>query len=191
MKSGDGKVIAENMVGPHKMKFKRHGGSRQNEMLRTTIALLMTAPEGIDVSYKFAGEGNVDGNPSNIIDVSSRGSSFKIYIDAASNLPQMISYKGYRNVFFMKKEGMKDMSKEELIAMKKKMAEKMRERQPIETQIKFSDFRNVGNLLLPHRWTQSSGGKQTQNIDITSYEINPANIADKFGKRNVFIRKKK
>ncbi len=185
IKDKDGNVTRENVVGPHKMRIEKHGGAQQNEMLRTTVALLMTAPQGMDVAYKFAGMGNVDGNTSNIIDVSANGSTFRLFIDATTNLPQMISYQGHQNVFFMKKEGMKEMSKEELVAMK----EKMRDRQPAETQIKFSDFRNAGNLLLPHRWAESTNGKQSQTIDITSYEINPANIADKFGKQKVKIRK--
>lgn len=185
MKDGDGKVLTENIVGPHKMKFRSPHKGQQNEMLRTTMALLMKAPEGMDISYKFAGEGNVDGNPSNIIDVTANGSTFKLFIDASTNLPQMISYNSHQKNFFFKKGEMKDMPKEELIRMKKKMAE------PVEKQVRFSDFRTVSGLLLPHRWTESINGKQSQNIDITSYELNPANIEDKFGNGKVFVRKMK
>lgn len=185
MKDKDGNTLSENLIGPHKIKFARNGGSNQNEMLRMTIALLMKTPEGMNVNYKFAGEGNIDGNPSNIIDVTSNGSTFKLYIDASSNLPQMISYQSNQGVFFFKKDGTKEVSKEEILEMNKKRTE------PSETQIKFADFRSVGNIILPHRWTESVNGKQTQTTNITNYELNPANIADKFGKGGVFVRRMK
>jgi hypothetical protein len=176
----------QNISGSRGIQFKRQGGSGGNEMLRTTIAILMTAPQGSDVAYEFVGTGDVDGNPSNIIHVISNGSSFKLYIDTTTNLPQMISYFGNPknpNVFHIDK--LENLTKEQMIEMKKNMVE-----QTVHN-LKFSDFRNVGNLLLPYRWTETANGKQIQNIDITNYEINPANIADKFGNQNVFVRKMK
>ena len=60
-----------------------------------------------------------------------------------------------------------------------------------EFQLKFSDFRATGGLQLPFKWTQTIAGKDDEVFDITSYEINPANIADKFKEEptQVFVRK--
>ncbi|MEZ5426619.1 MAG: hypothetical protein R2747_10165 [Pyrinomonadaceae bacterium] len=167
-------------AGPH---------MRQNEMLRTTMALLLTAPEGADVTYKYLGEGDVDGNPSNIIEVSDGGSAFKLYLDKATFRPRMVSFEGhdFSKMVRFKKEDLKDLPKEDLIQLKTDLAKA----EPIEHQIKFSDFRSVGGLLLPYRWTESVGGREMQTIDITGYEVNPANIADKFQKQKVFVRKAK
>jgi len=49
-----------------------------------------------------------------------------------------------------------------------------------EFQIRFSDYRAMNGVLLPQRWTQTVGGIADETIDITSYEINPVNIAEKF-----------
>ena len=70
------------------------GAMRHNEMLRTTLALLLTAPEGTEVSYTFAGETTVDGAACNAVDVESNGSKFKLFLDKTTNLPKMISYHG-------------------------------------------------------------------------------------------------
>jgi hypothetical protein len=35
------------------------------------------------------------------------------------------------------------------------------------------------------------GGKDDEVLDITGYDINPANIADKFQQEKVFVRTKK
>ena len=61
----------------------------------------------------------------------------------------------------------------------------------VERQVRFSDFRSVGGLILPHKWTETVAGNAGETVDITSYEINPANIADKFQNQKVFIRTEK
>ena len=108
VKDADGKVLTENEIGPRKIIVEKEvnsGGSgmRQNEMLRTTLGLLMTTPEGTDVSYKFLGTGNVDGFATNNIEVSSNGSTFKLFLDASSNLPRAVSYTGGHKVHFVAK----------------------------------------------------------------------------------------
>lgn len=193
VRDNNGNVLTENLVGPNKIIVKEDvnfesGNFRQNEMLRMTMGLLMTASQGSDVIYKFLGVGNVDGNTTNMIGVESNGSSFKLHLDAATNLPRMISYTGQpHRVMLFSKDKLANMPKEKLIEMKTDFANA----EAVEHQIRFSDFRTVGNLTLPYRWSESVGGKQTQTTDVTSYEINPANIADKFGKEKVFIRKMK
>lgn len=162
-------------------------GERNNELFRTTLALLLTAPQGLDVTYTFAGEGNVDGNACNIVEARTGGSSFKLFLDKSTFLPRMMSYQGSElpNIVKIKKDDLKNASKEEIIELKIGAGNM----NSVEHQLKFSDFRSVGGLLLPHRWTEIVGDKQTQNIDIANYEVNPANIADKFKGQKVFIRK--
>lgn len=175
----DGRKIVLEKTGPH-IAHRSSGG----EMLRTTMALLMSAPEGTDVSYKFIGEGDVDGYPANVIEVSSPQASFKLFLDASTNLPRMISYAGH-STFVFRRHGNEEVSKAEVVELKRQTG------QTVEHQIRFSDFRTVDGLVLPHRWTESVSGKQSMIFDVTSYEINPANIAEKFGDTKVFVRKGK
>lgn len=172
-------------VPNNKMHAKHDNGMRNNEMLRTTIGLLLTAPQGLDVTYKYLGEGNVDGSTVNIIGVESMGDSFKLFIDASTNLPKMISFEGKQHrMIFVKKDDMPNMQKGEKMEFKVDMPNS----ESVETQIKFSDFRSVNGISLPHRWIESVGGKTMMTTDITSFEINPANIVDKFKDTKVFVR---
>ncbi len=177
MKTGDGdtntwtskdgnKVVVEKDV-----RIENTSGQRNNELLRTTLSLLLTAPEGTDVAYTFGGEGTVDGSTCNIVLAQSNGQTFKLFLDKSTFLPRMISYNSEMpHIIMIKKDGNS-------------------EGKSVEHQLKFSDFRTVGGLLLPYRWAESVAGKQSQTVDVTAFEINPANIADKFKGEKVFIRK--
>lgn len=171
------------------LKAETLSDNRHNDMFRMTLSLLLSAPEGLDVSYIFAGEGNVDGNSCNIVEARTNGSTFRLFLDKSTFLPRMISYDGrdFPQIIRVKKEGSGEIITENIVGTRIDPADG----KTVEHQVKFSDFRSVGGLLLPHTWAESVGGKQTQNVDITSYEVNPANIADKFKGQKVFVRKTK
>ena len=161
--------------------------TRQNDMFRTTFALLLTAPEGTDASYLYAGEGTVDGDSCDIIEVQSGGSSFKLYLDKSSHLPRMLSYMGMPMIKAVKLERQPGDAPKDVVTF----ARKLDKHESVEHQVKFSDFRYVGGLQLPHRWTQTVAGNPSETIEISGYEINPANISEKFKNQKVFVRTKK
>ena len=167
----------------------------QLRMARTALSLLLTAPQGMDVSYLYGGEENVDGTVCNIINAQVGGGTIKLYIGRDSNLPVMMAYTDAKPMVFqfrMHHDGEGDK-----IAGDKEVKVFDRHPAPPETaefQVKFSDYRNVNGVLLPYKWTQTMGGQTDEVIDVTGYEINPANIAEKFkgnGETKVFMRKAK
>ena len=205
IKKADGTVVSEDIKGNDSatlttedgkkikidkdVKIARSGeGSamRHNEMFRTTLALLLSAPEGTEVNYTFAGETTVDGAVCNAIDVESTGSKFKLFLDRTTNLPKMISYLGAPSkVMKVEKPASADSAARKDV---KVFVRKIEASEMVERQVRFSDFRNVGGLLLPHKWTETVGGNVGETVDIIGFEINPANIADKFQNQKVFIR---
>ncbi|HEY0429328.1 MAG TPA: hypothetical protein VGC76_16220 [Pyrinomonadaceae bacterium] len=160
-----------------------------NDLFRTTLALLLTAPQDINAEYTFAGEGSVDGISCNIIEARVGDSSVKLYLDKSTNLPQMMSYQDAKPMMFFrinKTDG--DAENDTKTFTRKVDAPEM-----AEYQVKFSDYRSVNGLQLPFHWTQTVGGKQDESIEISSYEINPANIAEKFSNQpqKIMMRMKK
>ena len=57
-----------------------------------------------------------------------------------------------------------------------------------DTLIKLSDFRTVGGVQLPHRWATTVNGQTKDTLDVLSYEINPADIAERFANKRVMVR---
>ena len=178
--SDDGKKIIIN-------KNEKGGGEhfRSNELFRTTLSLLLTAPAGLDISYVYVGEGNVDGYTVEIVEARTVGSNIKLYLDKTSNLPRMMSFQSHKPMIF--KVATEDV-KPDANGGIKVITRKTAESEMAEFQIKFSDFRNVNGIQLPFKWTQTVGGQADELTDITSYEINPTNIADKFNKSQPKIK---
>ena len=164
-------------------------GVKQNELLRLSLALLVTAPEGIDVSYTFAGETDVDGVAVNIVNAEFGGANYKLYIAKSSNLPVAMSYVGFPTptvLRFAKAEGVPSDAPRAAVAFTKTIDPSP----AVEHMVKFSDYRSAGNVQLPYRWTTSVGGVTKETFDITSYNVNPANLADRFQNQKTYFRVK-
>lgn len=174
-------VVSENKVGPM--------GEHPLELFKTTLALLLTAPQGLDVSYAYAGEGNVDGATCDVIDATVGEGKLKLFIDRATSLPRMLSFQGHKPmVMVFRKSSDGAPNKEDMKIFERRTAEP----EMTEIQIKYSDYRTVGGLQLPFKWTQTIAGAADESTDITSYEVNPANIGEKFknGPATVVVKMK-
>ncbi len=164
---------------------------KQNELARTTLALLLSAPEGSDVAYTFAGEGSVDGVSADIVNAELPGGSVKIYLSRSTSLPLMISYSGEQMpqiIHFKRSQNAPADGERDNVIFTKKMDDAAA---AAEFQLRFSDYRSVNGVQLPFRWTQTVNGAADEVFEVTNYEINPANIADKFKNTKVFVRKTK
>jgi len=151
---------------------------QHNDLVRTTLSLLLTTPQDINADYAYIGEGSVDGVSCNIIEARVGDSSVKLYLDKSSNLPRMMSYTEAKPMMFFRIK--KDDASTEDAGDVKTFNRKIEAPEMAEFQVKFSDYRNVNGLQLPFRWTQTVGGNADETIDVSSYDINPANIAEKF-----------
>lgn len=187
MKDDDGKFETEN-VGADAGAIRKemrvvHGGegeARGNEFLRTMLSLFLTAPEGFDVDYFYAGAGDVDGAACEIVEAKTGDASVaKIYLSKSTNLPVMMTYQGMdmpRIVKINRDDAKSNADKKDVKVFVREAEMPM----TAEISVKFSDYRTVNGLQLPFTWTQTANGKAGASISIESYEINPANIADKF-----------
>jgi len=182
-KGGDRQIILR------KSDAEAHEKMRSNELLRLTLGLLLTTPQGLDVNYTYGGEGDVDGTACNIVNADISGSTFKLYLGRSSNLPVMMAFTGNRMpnlVFFKKEGGPAETDVKDHVVFTRKLDAPCDE--TAEFQVKFSDYRTVSGVQMPYKWTQTVGGAADELFEVTSYEVNPANIAEKFQHNKVMLR---
>jgi hypothetical protein len=182
-----GKTISIN--GDRVMMRRADGGEsiKQNEMLRLTLSLLLTAPQGMDVNYTYAGESDVDGTACNIVVAETGGSAFKLFIGKSSSLPVMITYKGMRmpNIVMFRHKAPEGGEPKETVTFNRKVESPA---ESAEFSVKFADYRSVNGVQLPFKWSQTIGGVTDEVFDVTAFEINPANIADRFNNDKVRVK---
>ena len=119
------------------------------------------------------------------------GAAYKLYLSKASSLPAMMSYEGIGEpqVFtFRTASPQGGDERQNMVFTRKVDGQGMKKP---EFNVKFSDYRTVNGVQLPYKWTQTVGGEPNETFDVTSYEINPANIAEKFKNQNIMVRMKK
>ena len=159
----------------------------KNELFRLMISLFLTPPNGTDAEYKFVGEQSVDGTNCEIVQVNSGSLSVKLFLNKLTHLPVMMSYTDAKPMIFT------FVPKQEETNQVQKVTVNKAEVQMGEYQVKFSDYRTAGGLQLPFKWTQTIDGKADEAIEVSGYEMNPANIADKFKEQpqKIMIRTEK
>ena len=181
----EGNVLIDRKIGPG------HGGVRQNEMLRMTLALLLTAPQGMDVTYTYGGDSSLDGTAVSLVSASFGGNSFKMYFDRSSYLPVAMSYSGHATpVRFarIKKDDGEPNDKADVVRFERRLAGAA---EGVERLVRFADYRTVNGVQLPHKWTTSVGGKVSEVFDVTAYDVNPSDIGERFKAQKVMVRMKK
>jgi len=181
-KDKNGNVVTEDVVGtenaPRIVRGERINSEnyQRSDFFRTMISLFLTTPNGTDAEYKFVGEQNIDGINCEIVQVNSGASSVKLFINKSTHLPVMMSYTDAKPMIFTFTS--KEDNSNETEAPK--MVMERAEAQMGEFQVKFSEYRTINGLQLPHKWTQTIDGKADETIEVSSYEFNPANIDEKF-----------
>ena len=173
-----------------------HGAPRDNELFRTMLSLLLTAPEGMDVAYTYAGSTNLDGTNAETVVASFGGSSVKLFFDASSYLPLGMSYFGHPQPIMIKmrkaEDGTASKADKDVVTFEREATGEWTNK-GAEHVVRLADYRSVNGLLLPYRWTTSVAGKQSDVFEVTSYDLNPANISEKFkgDGHKVMVRMKK
>jgi hypothetical protein len=183
--------------GGQQMRFRvngeeieaHHKQAQQNELFRLTLGLLLSPPANLAVNYTFGGETTVDSTPCNLVVAEVGGSSVKLYLDRSSNLPVMMSYTGEQMpmiLHFNKGVPAPPNGDKNVVFFRKADGPEA----TTEFQVRFSDYRSTGGLQLPYKWTTTSGN-MNEVLDVSSYDVNPANIGDSFQQPKVLLRTKK
>ncbi len=175
--------------GPQMTEEQKTAMYRRNfqiEWARLALGMLLTTQPSFPVQFTYAGEADAEDGKADVLDAAGPEKfAARLFLDKQTHLPLMLTYKTTaRRMAAGGGLGIRHgMSKEEVDKMIREQQEKMGPPREVEHQIRFSDFRKVGGLMLPHRITQTSDSNDmTEEWEITKYEINPQLKPDTFKK---------
>lgn len=171
-------------------KMEREQAQRfRAEYARYVLALLLSSPSGYGLEFNYAGEAVADDGRADVIDATGpEGFAARLFLDKESHLPLMLTYRAPKpRVFTAMMRSTDDKKKQEDIVKeaREKAAQDLATAKPeeVEMQLRFTDYRKTGGLMLPHRITQGPDGEVNEEWEIKTYEFNPQFKADKFQKK--------
>jgi hypothetical protein len=160
-----------------KMALQRN----QAELARLLLGILATAQPSFPVSYSYAGIAESADGKADMIDVKGPDNfAARLYLDVQTHLPLMLTYMAPepRIVMSTVDRGNADAERER-VERERQQAEEAPPKL-VEYRLFFSDYRDVGDLSLPHHIARGTAQKATEQWEVKSYKINPTLKADRF-----------
>jgi len=154
------------------------------EVARLLLGILGSTQSEFPVTYSYAGVAESADGKADMIDVKGpEGFAARLFLDVQTHLPLMLTYIAPepRVVMRTAERGSTAATAEtrERADADRRQAEAAPQKM-IEYRIFFSDYRDVGDLSLPHKIARGTAQKTTEEWEIKSYKINPALKADRF-----------
>lgn len=145
----------------------------QAELARHALAFLLRS----DATATYAGEAEAEDGKADVVAIRPLGgTAMKLFIDQATHTPLMISYEGTLPRMVVRGGGQRPTPEE---------IEKMRSEPPQTAvfEVRYSEYKKVDGILLPHLITTSANGNVTEEWTIDKFKVNPALKPESFVKK--------
>lgn len=155
----------------------------QAELARLLLGVLGTTQSSFPVTYTHAGTAESPDGKADMIDVKGPGDfAARLYVDVQSHLPLMLTYMAPepRVVMRTAERGARDAATERDRLEAARQSAEAEPQKIVEYRLFFSDYRDVGSVLLPHRIARGTAAKTNEEWEVKSYRINPTLKADRF-----------
>jgi hypothetical protein len=108
-------------------------------------------------------------------------SPMRLFLYQTTHMPLMLTYTGVLPRMVVRQAGGPQPTPEE---MRKRWEEARRQPpQEVTFEVHLDDYKDVGGVKFPHRFTQSVDGKPTEEWTVTSYKVNPNLKPESFVKK--------
>lgn len=145
----------------------------RNELARHELAFLLRS----DAPATYKGEAEAEDGKADVIEFQPLGgTAMKLFLDQATHLPLMVSYEGVLPRMMFRAGGQRPTPEE---------IEKMRSEPPQTAvfEVRYSEYKKVDGVLLPHLVTTGANGKVTEEWTIDRFKLNPALKPESFVKK--------
>jgi hypothetical protein len=143
------------------------------DFARNLLGLLLSPPASFPIRFYYAGVAEAPDGKADVIDARGPdGFEARLFLDKNTHRPLMLSYKG----MVPRLSTMRTQSGRESVDKIVKDAQAGGNRQQSEIQIRYSDYRIVNGVMLPHRITKTADGKTSEEWEITKFKINPTEL---------------
>lgn len=185
--SSGGAVDPKSLAEAEKRHKENLVKSMRAELARLHIVYLLTAPASLPIEFAYVGGAEAPDGRADVIDARGlpgfEGFAARLFLDQKTHRPIMLTYRGLEQKMMSFSSTIKSGSANSAAAREKliEQARKQAGSQPQEeVQLRFSDYKQVDGIMLPHLMTESRGGKISQEFEVTDFKLNPSFKPDMF-----------
>ena len=195
------RVMGDNVAGDP-VREKAALGHARAELARLLLGIVAGTQPGFAVTYSYVGQAESPDGKADAIDVKGPdGFETRLFIDASTHLPLMLTYMApeprvVRRTMggpgagapgaAVRTPGSERRTPAELTPEERERIEQERkalEATPakmLEYRLFFSDYRDVDGVRLPHHITRGTGNTTTEEWEVTTYKVNPSFKTNRF-----------
>ena len=173
-------------------------GRARADLARLLLGMIASPQPGFPVSYAYAGQAESPDGKAHVIDVKGpEGFAARLFIDTGTHLPLMLTYMAPEARMMRRTVGGPggappggsnatrprnpvERSQEERERPDPERSSAAEPPKLVEFRLFFSEFREVGGVMLPHRISRGTADATTEEWEIKSYKLNPAIKPDRF-----------
>jgi hypothetical protein len=147
------------------------------ELVRLSLAMLLSAPSSTPLEYAYAGEAESPDGKADVIDVKGpSGFAAKLFLDKTTHRPLMLVYRGVAPRMTMQ------MQRGDGPGANARPDGNPQPPAPEQVDINMflDDYRSVDGVMLPHHITRSIDGKPNEEWTFKTIKLNPTFKTDTF-----------
>lgn len=154
------------------------------EFARLSLGLTLAAPAGFPVEFNYVGEAEAPEGKADVLDLNGENNfKAKLFLDQKTHRPLMISYLGRKPVVMTRRAMGGPPSEEEIKKNVKEDEEKAVQAPEVEFQIRFSEYKSVSGVMLPHKISKGIDNQTNEEIEFSKYKLNAPIKPEKFIKK--------
>ena len=175
MRMGPGGAGGQGPSEADRERFRQMQQRRlEGELRRHLLVWLMRT----DAPVTYAGEAEAEDGKADVLEVLANGAPpMRLFIDQETRLPLMLTYQGVMPRVVVRQGGGAPPDPEE---MRRRMAEPPRQ---VTFEVRYSDYKRVKGVMLPHLVTQSVEGRPTEEWTVSEFKLNPPLKPEHFVKK--------
>jgi hypothetical protein len=139
-----------------------------------------------DAPMTYGGEAEAEDGKADVIDVKAEGGTpMRVFFDQETHLPLMLTYEGAEPRMMLRRagggQGANGGPPPDPEEMRRRMAEPPK---MVTFEVRFSEFKDVNGVMLPHHVSQSIEGKPTEEWTVSQFKVNPNLKPESFTKKH-------
>jgi hypothetical protein len=155
------------------------------ELARLTVVLLLAVPPSMALEFTSEGQAESPDGKADVIDVKGpNGFAAKLFLDATSHVPLMLTYRGVSPRMIVTTQQQRGGTPPDPSAIRRaEAAAQQQAGELVDITMFLDDYKRVDDVLLPHHITRSVDGKPSEEWTFKSIRVNPTFKADTFASK--------